>query len=83
MIDNESFPIFMWLSLTEFTDYSETVFSNDNHWVFPYKASLYYHTRSVVFFSVRSFICALFFKRRGALCRITCPYPVIFLYETD
>ena len=31
----------MWLSLTEFMDYSETVFSIDNHWVFSYRFSLY------------------------------------------
>ena len=31
MVKSESFPISMWLSLTGFTDYSETVFSIDNH----------------------------------------------------
>ena len=35
----------MLLPLTEFTDYSETVLNIDNHWVCPYKFSLYYHTR--------------------------------------
>ena len=29
----------MWLPLTEFTDYRETVLSIDNHWLFTYKSS--------------------------------------------
>ena len=33
---SESFPIFMWLRLTEFTDYSETAFNVYNHWVVSY-----------------------------------------------
>ena len=33
----------MLLSLIEFTDYSETVFSINSHWVFSFKSSLYYH----------------------------------------
>ena len=35
IVKSESFPIFMGLPLIEFTDYSETVFSIDIHWVFP------------------------------------------------
>ena len=38
MVKSESFPIFMWLPLTEFTDYSETDFSIGNHWLFSYKS---------------------------------------------
>ena len=34
MVKSESFPKFMWLPLIEFSDYSETVFSTDNRWVF-------------------------------------------------
>ena len=45
MVKSESFPIFMWLPFTEFTDHSEKVFSIDNRWVFSYKSSLYHHTR--------------------------------------
>ena len=45
MFKAESFPIFMWLPLTEFTNYSETVFSIDNHLVFSYKSSLYHYTK--------------------------------------
>ena len=41
MVRYELFPTFVWLSLTDFTDYSETVFSIDNHWVFSYKSSYY------------------------------------------
>ena len=54
MIKSESFPIFMLLPLTGFTDYSEAVFSIDSHWVFYYKSSLYYHTRVelIFFFSI-------------------------------
>ena len=35
MVKSESFSIFMWLPLIVFTDYSDTVFSIDNDWVFP------------------------------------------------
>ena len=34
MVKSESFPIFIWLPLTEFTDRNETIFSIDKHWVF-------------------------------------------------
>ena len=34
MVESESSPKCMWLPLNEFTDYSEMVFSIDNHWVF-------------------------------------------------
>ena len=34
MVKSESFPKFMWLPLIEFSDYSKTVFSTDNRWVF-------------------------------------------------
>ena len=50
MIKSESFPIFVWLPLTEFAEYCETFFSIDNHWVFSYKYSSYYHKRVKLIF---------------------------------
>ena len=41
MVKSEQFPMFMWLPLTQFPDYNETVFSIDNHLVFSNKGILY------------------------------------------
>ena len=40
----------MWLPPIEFTDYCETFFIIDNHWVFSYKYSCYYHKRVKLIF---------------------------------
>ena len=62
MVKSESFPICMWLPLTEFTDHSETVFSIDNHWVFSYKSSWYHHRRVKLIFllSLGGHLCLIF-----------------------
>ena len=49
MVKSESFPIFMWL--TAFTGYSETVFIIDDYWMFSYKTGLWLSYKSKVDFS--------------------------------
>ena len=62
MVKSESFPIYMWLPRTEFTDYSETVFSIDNHLLFSYKPSLHITLsyKSNVFLSLGGHLCFIF-----------------------
>ena len=60
----------MLLPLTEFTDYSETVFSIDNYWVFSLQVyTISSYTSKVDFPEVWDAICAFLGWMRGVMCK--------------